>query len=250
MVVFKDRTGEELYNKRGKLMKIVEYNGCKDIIVEFPDDCNARVHTNYKCFIEGTVKSPYDKTVYGVGFKGVGEYDSYYDHKRAWDTWERMLRRCYDPYTINDNITYKDCFVDSEWHNFQNFAKWFYENYYEIPGENMQLDKDIIKKHNKIYSPENCVFVPQCINSLILNKPKCRGKYPIGCYYSQGKIASHCTTLNKTKHLGRFDTVKEAFDAYKKFKEEYIKHVADVYKPYIPIKLYNALYNWVVEIID
>ena len=250
MVAFRDRTNEEKKNKRGKLMKIVKYYGHNDIMVEFPEDHNVVVHTTYKSFKDGTVKSPYDKTVYNVGFKGVGEYDSYYEHKQAWDTWERMLRRCYDPYMINENLTYKDCFVAEEWHNFQNFAKWFYDNYYEIPGENIQLDKDIIKKHNKIYCPDYCVFVPQCINSLIINKPKCRGKYPIGCYYSQGKIASHCTTLNKTQYLGRFNTIKEAFEAYKKFKEDYIKHVADNYKPYIPDKLYVALYNWVVEIND
>lgn len=251
MAAFNNRTGEEKYNKRGKLMKIVEYNGCKDIIVEFPNDHNVRVHTNYKCFIEGVVKSPYDITVHNVGYKGYGKYNNYYEHKHAWDTWAHMLRRCYDPKTIEQNPTYKNCSVCKEWHNFQNFADWYYMNYYTVPWkENMQLDKDIIKKHNKIYCPENCVFAPQGINSLLINKPNSRGKYPVGCYASYDKICARCNTLNKTVHLGRFNTVREAFEAYKDFKENYIKQVADNYKDYIPKKLYDALYNWVVEIND
>ena len=31
-------------------------------------------------------------------------------------------------------------------------GKWISENYYEVPGEKMCLDKDILKKGNKIYT--------------------------------------------------------------------------------------------------
>ena len=37
---------------------------------------------------------------------------------------------------------------------------------------------------------------------------------------------------------------------YKKFKEEYIKQVADLYKNVIPKKLYLALYNYQIEMED
>ena len=42
----------------------------------------------------------------------------------------------------------------------------------------------------------------------------------------------------------------EAFEKYKKFKEEYIKQVADLYKNVIPKKLYLALYNYQIEMED
>lgn len=54
------------------------------------------------------------------------------------------------------------------------------------------------------------------------------------------------------KYLGRFplDQVEEAFLTYKRFKENYIKQVADEYKNLIPDKVYQALYNYKVEITD
>ena len=39
-------------------------------------------------------------------------------------------------------------------------------------------------------------------------------------------------------------------EKYKKFKEEYIKQVADLYKNVIPKKLYLALYNYQIEMED
>ena len=43
---------------------------------------------------------------------------------------------------------------------------------------------------------------------------------------------------------------EEAFRAYKQFKEDYIKQVADEYKDKIPQKLYDAMYNYKVDITD
>ena len=42
-----------------------------------------------------------------------------------------MIMRVYKK-EENRNQYYKICRVCDEWHNYQNFAKWFEENYYEI----------------------------------------------------------------------------------------------------------------------
>ena len=52
------------------------------------------------------------------------------------------------------------------------------------------------------------------------------------------------------KYLGLYNTPEEAFNAYKTFKENYIKQVADKYKDKIPDKLYKAMYNYKVKITD
>lgn len=74
-------------------------------------------------------------------------------------TWKSMLRRCYYE---KDNISYNDCKVCEEWLLFSNFKSWMEEQNYEA---GLHLDKDILVPGNKLYSPSNCVFIPNEINS-------------------------------------------------------------------------------------
>lgn len=69
-------------------------------------------------------------------------------------------------YLPKNKPTYEGCTVCDEWLYFSNFKKWFDENYIE----GFQLDKDIIIRGNKVYSPQTCCFVPKEIN--IISKIK------------------------------------------------------------------------------
>ena len=188
-----------------------------------------------------------------------GEYKTKENGKqiRVYDTWHGMLERCYDKKWHKKYPNYIGCKVSKEWHNFQNFAKWYYDNYYEVKGERMHLDKDILLKHNKIYSKENCIFVPQTINGLFAKCDKSRGDSVIGTsFLKNGKYQVSCSLLNpetgksKSKYLGIYDTEIEAFKIYKYYKEKNIKEVADYYKELIPEKLYDGMCNYEVEIDD
>lgn len=253
-----DRTGEENYNNEGTLMKIISYKDANHIIVEFQDKYRAKVHAAYREFKKGNVKNPYDKTVFNIGYLGEGKHKVKENGEitKIYTCWRNILMRCYDPYKLNKYPTYRDCIVCEEWHNFQNFAQWYEENYYEIEGEKMCLDKDILVKGNKIYSPTTCIFVTQRINNLIVKSDASRGKYPIGVRWHKenNKFEAKCSIVdkedNKTIYLGLYDTSKEAFSSYKIFKEKYIKQVANEYKDKIPKKLYDALYKYEVEIND
>ena len=169
-----------------------------------------------------------------------------------------MLERCYDEKCQEKHPTYIDCSVTEEWLCFQNFADWYYKNYYYVKDETMCLDKDILHKGNKIYSPENCVFVPNNINILFTRRDKLRGDCPIGvCYNKKNKkFQAYCRIHdykeNKSKliHLGHHNSPERAFQAYKQYKEKHIKDVADYYKYLIPNKLYQAIYDYQVEITD
>ena len=121
----------------------------------------------------------------------------------------------------------------------------------------MELDKDILIKGNKIYSPETCIFVPQTINSLFVKRDNKRGESVIGTSpRKNGKYVVHCNLINpetgesKCEYLGVYDTQEKAFQVYKYYKEKNIKEVADYYFGRIPDKLYNAMYNYEVEIND
>ena len=253
-----DRTGEKGVNTFGSEMIIVDYRNTMDIDVYFPQYNWTAKGTRYEHFKKGNIKCPYEKRTYNVGYLGEGKYKVLENGKntRVYDTWHDMLKRCCDPKYHEKYPTYKDCEVYEEWHNFQNFAKWCDENFYEVNNEKMNLDKDILVKHNKIYSPDTCIFVPQAINKLFVKCDKSRGNSVIGTSPKNGKYQVKCQVFNpetrksKNEYLGIYETQEKAFEIYKYYKEKNIKEVADYYKEQIPDKLYNALYSYKVEITD
>ncbi|MDD9147360.1 hypothetical protein OYT88_02195 [Sporolactobacillus sp. CQH2019] len=175
---------------------------------------------------------------------GKGKYNST-KYSKAYFTWNNMNRRT----SINSDYKnwrrYKDCSVVDEWHNFQNFAEWYNKNYYEIPGHKMELDKDILVKGNKIYSPQTCCFVTHELNSLFTSNSINRGSLPIGVQRCHDKFKAYCNG-----NLGTFDTPEEAFQAYKEAKEKRIRKVAEEYKGLIDERVYQAMICWTVEIGD
>lgn len=249
-----DRVGEERLNNFGSRMIITKYNNALDIDVYFPAYNWIAKNKQYDHFKKGEISCIYEKRTYGVGYTGKGKYKPRENGKitKCYKVWQNMLQRCYDDKLKEKYPTYNGCEVCESWHNFQNFAHWYENNYYEIPNEIMCLDKDILSKGNKVYSPETCVFVSKNINSLFVKCNKSRGDLPIGIYYNKqkGKYISHCNFGDGQKYLGSFNTPEEAFNTYKTAKEKYIKQVADEYKEYIPRKLYEAMYNYEVEIDD
>lgn len=254
-----NRVGEENINNFGSKMIIVGYRMNRDIDVYFPEYNWTIKEVQYNNFKKGNIKCPYEKRTYGIGYIGEGKYKAKENGKltRVYRSWNRMLERCYSEKIHEKYPTYIGCEVLEEWHNFQNFGKWYEENYYEIEGEPMCLDKDILLKHNKTYSPETSIFVPQTINKLFTKRQNDRGDSVIGThYFKNGKYQVNCCMINpetgksKQKYLGYYDTELEAFEVYKYYKEKNIKVVADYYKKLIPQKLYNALYSYEVEITD
>lgn len=254
-----DRTGERGINTFGSEMIIVGYRMNRDIDVYFPRYDWVAKNREYKNFKNDKIKCPYERRVFGVGYIGEGKYKTTENGKntRIYSTWHDMLRRCYSEKVHERNPTYINCEVCEEWHDFQAFAEWYEKNYYEIEGEIMHLDKDILHKGNKIYSKETCIFVPEKINILFVKNNKNRGDCPIGIsLFKNGKYRVRCNLINpetgksKNEHLGVYSTQEKAFEIYKYYKEKNIKQVADYYKSQIPVKLYNALYEYVVEIND
>jgi hypothetical protein len=251
-----NRIGVIGYNKFGSEMTIEQYKGTGDVLVRFVKTGNM-TKTSWVAFRKGEVKNPYDKSVYSVGYLGEGSYkvNENGTMTKHYQTWNSMISRCYNKKYLNRFPTYKDCIVCEEWHNFQNFAKWYDENYYEIDSEVMCLDKDILIKGNKVYSPETCVFVPRKINMIFVKRNSERGDFPIGVIYRKDIIKlpyeSICGDGKGNRiHLGNFSTPEKDFNTYKTYKEKIIKQIAEDYKGKIPTKLYIAMLKYEVEITD
>ena len=186
--------------------------------------------------------------IYGVArndYKGSCVDDNG-DLLKSYDIWYGMIRRCYDSKSLEYKTTYQDCTVCDEWLFFSNFKEWFDENY----QDGYSLDKDIRIHNNRIYSPETCCFVPKEINTIFITNKNKRGDFYIGVSHNGANYTATLLKWGKTCYLGVFLTEEEAFLAYKREKESFIKEVANKYKDKLSDIAYNALMNYEVEITD
>jgi hypothetical protein len=235
--------GEISKNKHGTKMKIIRYVNTADIEIEFQDDHRWRTNTTYSNFKIGQVKNPYDRTVCGVGYIGVGKHKGHKPDSnltRVYGTWNSMIERCYSKTLASKFCAYEDCTVCEEWHNFQIFADWYEDNFYDVGDERMHLDKDIIKPNNKVYCPEYCMFVPQSINMIFMTKAR-KDDLPNGI--TQNISGTYVAHYNG-KRYGTYKTLEEAVEEHDKQKQLHIERVVEEYGDKIPPRVYNYLIKW------
>ena len=246
---FKDRVGEVFTSTQGETVIIIEYFNNQNCTILFKGSNHIVFKLKYSSISKGLVFNPLYKSIYNIGYIGIGKYktiDESSKKTKCYAAWNSMIDRCYNEKYQEKRPSYKSCSVTKEWHNFQNFAKWYNKNY--MSG--WHLDKDILIKGNKIYSPKTCCFVPAEINSFVLKCDKIRGEFPIGVSKELNNFRVSIRINNKTVHFGKFTTVEQAFNCYKLNKELEFKRVADLWKDQITEQTYKALINYKVEITD
>lgn len=246
---FKDRTGEKFITNEGYEVEIIEYIDSKNCTVQFTYNKYIKYNVAYSDLEKRWIKNPLHPSVQGVGYLGI-KMESNISSKPSCKKWKSMIKRCYSNIEQQKCPTYKDVTVCEEWHNYQNFAKWYEENWKPWMDSSWHLDKDILVKGNRIYSPKTCAFVPQEINKMLLNTISYRGKQPKGVWKHGEKYCAEVTRKGVKERLGTFDTPELAFEAYKKAKEVIIKIVAEEWREYIIAPMYQALLNYQVEITD
>ena len=178
-----------------------------------------------------------NRLVYGVGVNDA-DYNVYeyavVDGKRKfiwicpfYRSWMDMLKRCYSEKFQSTYPTYKGCSVCDEWLKFSNFKAWMEQQ----DWKGKQLDKDLLKEGNKIYSPDYCIFVERKINMFVTDSGAARGEYMIGVHWHKRdeKFQSRCNNpfTGKQEHLGHFTNELEAHLAWKKRKHEIACQLAE-----------------------
>ena len=243
---------EYITNNYGKCF-IIGYKNARNVLI-----CFYEPFCIVKCYLSnlkiGNVFNPMCPSFYKKGYMGVGKYSS--KDKEVFSLWYSMLDRAYsDKYHINQP-TYKDVTVCEEWLNFQNFATWCesqeFFNAKDSKGRRYEIDKDLLIKDNRIYSPKACCFIPREVNITLVRRLKSRGEYPIGVTYckSRNTFVAKFGCNNSTRYLGSFDNIEEAFQAYKVAKENHIKDLAVSLLGKIDDNVYKALINYEVNIND
>lgn len=253
------RLGQIGITKQGDKMKIIAYNLYSDIWVELLYSPVSYVHTSYGNFLRGSVRNVYRVTSGYHGYFGLGPYSSTTIDKngksietKAYQMWSGIHKRAED--YENRRPAYKDVTVDRCWWDYQKFHEWFDENYYEIKGEVMSLDKDILIPGNKIYGPDKCLIVPLRINDLFTcphQKDK-KGNLPPGISIRENPSSiTYRVTLNYFDDNGNkkllqkvFKTMDEAKKFYREMKICFIEKVALDYKDKLPKHVYDAIIKY------
>lgn len=157
-----------------------------------------------------------------------------------------MYDRCYSEKYHERSPQYIGCSICDEWlDDHSSFFDWVRENYYTVDDEQIDLDKDILVKGNKIYSPDTCIFAPHSINTYFENLTR----EPV-FLQKLNKYRMDIFIEGKSINIGYYDTEEEAKKIFIKHKEAAILAKADLYKDKIPRKLYNAMVAWNIKLSD
>lgn len=136
-------------------------------------------------------------------------------------TWHSMLKRCYDPIEHRNYPNYIGCHCVDEWHLFSKFKEWM--TLQDWKGK--QLDKDLLFRGNKLYSPETCVFISGRVNAFLTDRKRARGEYALGVGKNpwQTKYRAYCNNpfTNKRIGLGTHATIELAHEAWKTQKHKF-----------------------------
>lgn len=171
-------------------------------------------------------------------------------YKKAREKWLGMKERC------SKNAAYLDVTIREDWLDFSNFEKWFRDQvnngWYHTTWE---IDKDIIGKGTRIYSPDHCAFVPKPINTLFSkafnrrnNYSSSRGAHRV--MSSNGEDFGYDIFCAKIVYDGKvifheeFDYELFAFFEYKWAFEKFIQEKAEELKDKLNPKMYDALMSY------
>lgn len=170
-------------------------------------------------------------------------------YKEKHNRYSNMKYRCGKAYQ-RENPRYEGTYMWEGWLKYKTktLFVWLDNNYYEVDGEQMDIDKDILKYGNKQYHPDLCLIVPHSINTFfesievgrtsIKQNPKTE-KYRVKVFDNGEWIVS-----------SNIDTYNCALDIYCDIKQGILVNKAKALKDKIPEKVYMALINTDVKAIN
>lgn len=207
--------GKVFPTKMGGDIKIVTYIDAHNVTIQFLEGGEHRKVGIYEVR-RGILKNNFKPSVAGIGFLG-GDITN----KKAHTNWISLL-------TTYSKIRY----IDIEWYNFQNFAKWFENNYNPIKMQDWVLCTSSTIENNKHIDSNNCFYLPLELSNQL---KKSKG-YSIR---KDGAISAKFLG----KHLGYFKNKEEAEEKYIEVKIKYIVELAIKYRDNLTLHAFNTLSN-------
>lgn len=128
---------------------------------------------------------------------------------RSGTLWDNINSRCKEPY-IKRFPRNTGCV--NRFKSYNEFAEWCQTQFgymnVDRSGRYWAIDKDLCNfTGEKFYSEDNCIFVPNWVNTILISCNSARGDYPIGVneHKRTGKFIAKCGG-----YLGLWDTPEEA----------------------------------------
>jgi len=241
------QVGDKFSPKQGGWCEVVSTPSGRKARIRFIDAHQHELDVFKTNLARGEVKNPYHPSVCGIGFTGVGNHGAWLGGKLSpvYLRWVNMMKRCYEVGGGANGSSYDDCSVHADWHNLQSFGDWVCSQ----PNwgqEEMDLDKDLLVRGNRIYGPVACLLIPRRLNYLLVRRTESKG-LPVGVHRVGERYEAKCRSADSTyATLGRFSCPDEAFAVYRAYKESVIRLVAEEQKDRIDPRLYEALMNYEV----
>jgi hypothetical protein len=248
------KVGDKFTTNSGWSGEVVEYFNAHKVRVLWQDGSYSFEIAHY--IRNGNIKPLFQPSVSGIGFFGYGKYVPLsYKNKESWQEfvnpkiyrhWVKLLDRLTDT-GRPANARYRDCTVTALWHNFQNFAAWAARQpYFEY--KDACLDKDLVVKGNRHYSPDTCCFLPNIVNVFISSHYEKESGLPEGVNIIHPKTqnskvgyVARCHFLGKREYLGYYDCPDVAGRVYKERKLAAAFALAEKYKDVIRPELYQKI---------
>lgn len=229
----------------GTSITVLEIINAKNIKVRHNDCFGYITNVQVSAISSGNIKNPYAISVYGKGYLGEGLYSTRINKVMTLEymTWVNMLKRCYDPGYHMTHPTYEDCIVCNEWLNFQTFANWYCNTGYY--GLGYEIDKDLLVRGNRIYSPTTCVMLPSEINAILSVKSNTNRELPVGVYPSGNNYQVKVHDASGGTYVGTYHSISLAIEAQHNAKKLLIYKLAEKHRPYIDEFTYNAIIAWI-----
>jgi hypothetical protein len=231
----------------GGTCTVVEYLRDRQITIQHNDKHAHRAVVEGGNLRKGQIRNPFSPSVFGVGLIGFGRHKVKSEGKKtpAYTLWNGIIQRGYSEEFKRENPSYRDVSVAPEWHNYQCFAEWFHAQEYSQSPE-FQLDKDLILAGNREYSPSACSFVPSQINSILNDCAGRRGKFKQGVSFvdRRNSYVARISIRGIPVKIGSFPGEEAAYSAYLSAKTEYVRTMAEEYKPVLHPKVYQNLRSW------
>lgn len=173
------------------------------------------------------------KLIYGVGindadYKVTQTVDGKATKCPFYSAWHSMLKRCYDPIEHKNYPNYIGCEVYEDWKYLSKFKLWMEGQ----DWEGKQLDKDLLVKGNKLYSPDTCCFLDSRINGFLTERQVSRGENALigaSIHKASGKYRAYCNDpfTNKWEYLGLHVEQQVAHLAWKARKHYHALRLAE-----------------------